>query len=311
MGSMIQPLITWASRSWVGVFSSAGMAPTSGGPRRRALSRPSDARPRLCDTDVISHRYRTCPVRVARAAGGVFKHEYGRTERAIASRHPRRHTRGDDCGGASAAGAASRGAAREGETMRVRHVVSVCVATLTILVAMPAVAGAVPPQYPERLGCPAQRSAPDAVLGGHARLLQGARGLRLRGGPEPGRPSTTPASPAFASLTAPSWIPGPTRPLPAPASCRRQRPATRPATSSSRSRPRPAPQDWAVLKFSRSGKQLWKRTYDSAQGLGHALRHGRRPPRQPSSSPAPASRPAATTAPWSSGAPPAGSSGSA
>ena len=149
--------------------------------------------------------------------------------------------------------------------MRVRHVVSICVAALTVLVAVPAVAGAVPPQYPNGWDSPLSglRQVPFSI--DTRAFCKGPAGSVY----EVALSQTTEYYAAITRFRVSdgaelkSW--------------------TYPATPGAGVIPRAAAsdkagnlfvavetqtgtRDWAVLKFDRTGKRLWKRSYDSGKG---------------------------------------------
>jgi hypothetical protein len=148
--------------------------------------------------------------------------------------------------------------------MRVRHVVAVCVAALTILVAVPAVAGAVPLQYPNgwtfslsglrqmpfsvdtRAFCrgPAG-SVYEVALSRVTEYYAGITRFRVSDGAEL-KAWTYPATPG------PGVIPM------AAASDAAGNLFVAVETQQ-------MPRHWVVLKFDRTGKRLWRRSYDSGE----------------------------------------------
>jgi len=149
--------------------------------------------------------------------------------------------------------------------MRVRHVLAVCVAALAILVVVPAVAGAVPPQYPNGWATPLSglRQMPFSVdtrafckgpagsvyevaLSRVTEYYAGITRFRVSDGAEL-KAWTYPATPG------PAVIPR------AAASDAAGNLFVAVETLTGQ-------QNWVVLKFDRAGKRLWKRSYDSGKG---------------------------------------------
>ena len=149
--------------------------------------------------------------------------------------------------------------------MRVRHVVSVCVAALTVLVAVPAVAGAVPPQYPNgwtfslsglrqmpfsvdtRAFCKGPAgSVYEVALSQTTGYYAGISRFRVSDGAEL-KSWTYPATPGAAVIPY------------AAASDAAGNLFVAVETQS-------GTHDWVVLKFDRSGRRLWRKSYDSGNG---------------------------------------------